>query len=70
MPFVEELRHLFTYHPPTANQIKVYEEIRQRAFGLAVHLSTVCPESRELSLALTKLEECVMHAISAIARRS
>ena len=67
---VAELETRFTYHKPTGNQPVYYEEIRGRAHELAFRLLDVCPESRELSLAITKLEEAVMWANAAIARRS
>lgn len=60
----------FTYHPPTPEQRLVYETIREQAHNYANYLQSKCPESRELSLALTKLEECVMWANASIARNS
>lgn len=60
----------FTYHPPTPEQRLVYEIIREQAHNYANYLQSKCPESRELSLALTKLEECVMWANASIARNS
>ena len=38
------------------------------AHEFAIFLTKTCPESRELSLALTHLEEAVMQANAAIAR--
>lgn len=58
----------FSYHAPKPDQLPRYEAIRARARGLAVFLCEHCPESRELSLALTKLDELVMWANAAIAR--
>lgn len=66
----EEIVTRFTYHKPTKDQPEKYEKIRDRARDLALMLNNLCPESRELSLALTKLEETVMWANAAIARRS
>ena len=63
-----EIDILFSYHAPAGKQLDAYNEIRERARNTAHELVRLCPESRELSLALTKLEECVMHANSAIAR--
>jgi hypothetical protein len=68
--YPQEIELRFTYHPPTPDQIKKYSTIRLYAKTLADTLVALCPPSRELSLAMTKLEECVMHANSAIARRS
>jgi len=58
----------FTYHPPKNDQVKRYEEIRDHAKELALHIDNDCPDSREKSLAMTKLEEAVMWANAAIAR--
>lgn len=66
----EEARILntFTYHPPKGDQARRYEEIRAQAKKLAVTLLQCCPRSRELSHALTLLEDAVMNANAAIAR--
>jgi len=60
----------FTYHPPRPelNQAARYESIREKARQFALYLADQCPESRELSLAITKLEEVVFWANAAIAR--
>lgn len=63
----KRLENEFTYHKPTESQIPRYEEIRARAKDYAEFLMMVCPPSRELSLALTALEDCVMRANRAIA---
>ena len=58
----------FRYHPPSGDQPKRYEMIREEARKFAIKLARMCPQSRELSLAMTDLEDCVMHANAAIAR--
>lgn len=58
----------FTYHAPKPGQPERYQTIREIAKGLAMFLEDHCPESRERSLAMTKLEECVMWANASIAR--
>lgn len=58
----------FTYHAPNDAQIISYEVLRSQAKGLALDIQNECPDSREKSLAFTKLEECVMWANAAIAR--
>lgn len=65
-----EIRVRFTYHPPSADQIPVYEALRKWALSYAQLIIENVPNCRERSLALTKLEECVMHANSGVARRS
>ena len=59
----------FTYHTPDEGKIVKHEKIRDTAFDLAVIINEICPECREQSLAITALEEAVMWANAAIARR-
>jgi hypothetical protein len=69
MAFTEEtLKNRFTYHKPTGDQAVKYEIIRNHCLDMALILNKLCPDSRELSLALAKLEEVVMWANAAIAR--
>lgn len=63
-----EIEKRFTYHAPKDNQPQKYLEIRETAKTYAELLVALCPESRELSLALTKLEESVFWANASIAR--
>jgi hypothetical protein len=63
-----DLKNRFTYHAPNSTQPARYERIRNKAKDLAKWMMSGCPRSRELSLALTKLEEAVMWANAAIAR--
>ena len=65
---IERLRNNFTYHAPKDGQPARYEAIRHEGAKLAETLSTLCPPSRELSLALTNLEQAIMWANAAIAR--
>jgi len=65
-----EMEIRFTYHKPTEGQPELYKVIRDQAYDVAMMLQALCPQSRELSLAITKLEESVMWANAAIARRS
>ena len=64
----KRLENDFTYHKPTESQVPRYESIRARAKDYAEFLMTMCPPSRELSLALTHLETAVMFANAAISR--
>jgi hypothetical protein len=63
-----DLERNFTYHAPKEDQAKRYEEIRAEAKELAMLIMVDCPDSREKSLALTKIEEGVMWANASIAR--
>ena len=64
----EQIENSFTYHAPQGDQTDRYVDIRELAKRLALYMVDYCPESRELSLALTKLEEAVFWANAAIAR--
>lgn len=63
-----DLAKRFTYHAPKGDQPAKYEQIRAFARDFASLLNILCPESREKSLAVTKLEEVVMWANAGIAR--
>ena len=58
----------FTYHAPKPGQPERYTMIRETARELAEVIEAECPDSREKSLAFTKLEEAVMWANASIAR--
>lgn len=64
---IEEVRVAFTYHRPDDHQARAYETLRADALCTAESMIGMCPESRELSTALTKLREAVMWANAAIA---
>lgn len=67
-PTIAELRKRFFYHPPRDQQaIQNHEAVSQRTFELACSLVEICPPGRNLSLALTALEEVRMRANAAIA---
>lgn len=65
---MEDLENRFSYHAPAGTQTIRYENIRQKAKEIAIMLEALCPTSRELSLAITNLEQCVFWANAAIAR--
>ena len=65
----KEIGRRFTYHAPKGDQPERYEQIRNHAKAFATTIVKSCPQSREQSLALTHLEEAVMWANAAIARR-
>ena len=64
----EDLDNRFTYHTPKEGQAAKYQSIRASAKSLAELINDSCPDSREKSLAITKLEESVMWANASIAR--
>lgn len=63
-----QIARSFTYHAPNSSQAERYTLLRAHAKAFAELIAQVTPESREQSLALTSLEETVMHANAAIAR--
>lgn len=70
-PITDEMRarldNTFKYHAPFGDQADRYERIRASGGFFAERLMTMCPPSRELSLAITAVEEAVMRANQAIA---
>ena len=65
---LRDIEKRFTYHPPKGDQAQRYEQIRVEARSMAVYITDLCPNSREKSLALTKLEECIFWSNASIAR--
>jgi hypothetical protein len=63
-----DLKKNFTYHAPKEGQPEKYTAIREKGHEFAEMLQKECPQSRELSLALTNLEQVVMWANASIAR--
>jgi hypothetical protein len=63
-----KIDNAFTYHAPKEGQPAKYQAIREKAKELAYLVDDLVPASREQSLAITKLEECVMWANAGIAR--
>lgn len=64
----KDLQARFTYHPPKEPEIMKFVEIRKQAGVLALLIDSLCPDSREKSLSITKLEEAVFWANAGIAR--
>lgn len=65
---LQQIERTFTYNPPKDDQAPRYVAIRATAKAFAEQLAQQVPESRELSLALTHLEQVVMFANAGIAR--
>lgn len=65
----QRIENDYTFHPPrNKDDIQKHEDIRESGKRLALLLVDIVPPGRELSLALTKLEEVTMHANAALAR--
>lgn len=64
-----DLENRFSYHPPESEVVKIlHEDIRGLHLNVAQFLNAELPQSRELSTAITKLEESMMWANAALAR--
>lgn len=66
----DDLANRFTYHPPKPGQPEAYQVLRDQAHAFAKTIVANCPPSRELSLAITHLEETVFWANASIARNN
>ena len=63
-----KIENAFTHHEPKEGQSEKYQMIREKVKELAYLIDREVPDSREKSLAMTKLEECSMWANAGIAR--
>jgi hypothetical protein len=63
-----ELDQRFIYREPTPESIKKHELVRAKIRDLGHSLISICPDCRELSIALTKLEEVMSYSHASIAR--
>lgn len=64
----DDLRRRFTYHPPMNDkQRQQHEEVSRRTLELSIWLNENLPEGRNLSIALTLLEDVRMRSNAALA---
>ncbi len=64
----ERIVHNYECVAATDDQMRNFGAIRYMAKSMSLELVDRCPESRELNLALRKLEEAAMWAAAAISR--
>ena len=64
----EEIERNYATHRFGNDQAREIGCVKHQARDLALMINDRCPDSREKSLALTKLEEATMWACAAIAR--
>ena len=64
----DDLETRFTYHPPSEAKVITHMMIRKHGQSFAEFINEEVPDSREKSLAITKIEEAVMWANAALAR--
>lgn len=66
-----DIEHRFAFHPAATEEKRTRHRSARNACLLAAErINMLCPEGREKSLAITKLEEAMMWANAAIARVS
>lgn len=63
----ERVEHLFTHHPPTEDQIYLYNELREAAKTFALTILRCTPEGPDQTRAVNSVRDAVMIANAAIA---
>jgi len=63
----QELEPLFGFHPATETTGPLHEEARAKCLELAKWINQNVPDSREKSIALTKVQEAMWASNAAIA---
>lgn len=63
---LEGIEEDFQYRPSTGEQTERYARVRQKAKELALMIVGLCPDSRERSSALTRLQECAFWVNAAL----
>lgn len=66
----QELLDRFRYHSPGEDKAKTHTAIRGNIYSAAEYICRVCPDGRERSIAITKLEEAMFWANASLARPS
>lgn len=64
----QQIENNFSYHSPKQGQQEMYTALREKGKEFAYLIEELAPNSREKSLAITKLEESIMWANASIAR--
>lgn len=63
----EQIKDIFTYHAPTEEQRKLYEQINAGFTHLALELNVLLPEGPGKTVAIRKLAEARMQANASVA---
>lgn len=67
---VEDLQNRFDYHPAdTDDKRAAHGDVRRSCYDLAVLINDVVPDGREMSLAITNLEQVMFWANAALVRQ-
>lgn len=69
-PTHDDLDRRFRYSKPDADKATKHTEVNELTLELAKKLCDLCPDGRNLALALTHLEDVRMRANAAIATES
>lgn len=64
----EQWEYNLTNHKPTEDAIRKIEGLRSAAKAMSAAIIDLVPQGREQSLALTKNEEMLFHAVSGLVR--
>lgn len=66
-----DLQHRFDFHPATTDEKRnLHTSMRNACYTAACVIDEQAPDGREKALAITKLEEAMMWANAAVARRN
>ena len=65
----QDIDNWFVYHPPTQDQIELYDQIRDAGLQLATVIRGIAPDGVEKSEAIMLVRKAVMMANAAIACR-
>jgi hypothetical protein len=63
----EQLKDVFTYHPPTEKQREIYEQINAAFLECARVVNAVTPEGPGKTVAIRKLSDARMQANASVA---
>lgn len=66
-PTLADLTNRFTYNAPTPDRVERHKRLNTLMLETAIELTELCDEGRQLSCALTALEEVRMRANASIA---
>lgn len=64
---VADLDNWFTYHPPTPEQVPVFEALRDAGHQFAETIMALVPPSPDRTVAVRKVREAVMTANASLA---
>ncbi|MFE0877303.1 hypothetical protein ACFW4X_21010 [Streptomyces smyrnaeus] len=66
----EDIEHRFAFHAATTDEKRdAHTSVRQTCRRAADHINDLCPDGREKSLAIARLEEAMFWANAALARQ-